>query len=99
MEYNPVVGKVHIYMLSKILDDVGFKMKGTTQEEIGLDMISSIVTGLWRAEKSVDDLICDVYSIADIKSLTLKEYIKSITAIIKNPDFLEAWEELTGGLN
>lgn len=99
MEYNPVVEKRHIYMLSKILDDVGFKMQGTTQEEIGLDMVGSIVRGLWKAEKSVDALICDVYGITDIKSLTIKEYIKSITAIIKNPDFLEAWEELTGGLN
>jgi hypothetical protein len=99
MEYNPVVEKRHIFMLSKILDDAGFKMKGTTQEEIGLDMVSSIVRGLWKAEKSVDNLICDVYNIADTKSLSLKEYIKAVTAIIKNPDFLEAWEELTGGLN
>lgn len=99
MEFNAIIKKKHIFMLSKILDDIEFKMKGTTQEEIGLDMVSCIVRGMHKAEKSVDALICSVYGIVDVGNLTLREYTSAITNIVKNPDFKEAWETLTGGLN
>lgn len=99
MEFNAVVKKKHIFMLSKILDDVEFKMKGVTQEEIGLDMISCIIRGMHKAEKSVDELVCSVYGLIDVDNLTTKEYMSAVANIIKNPDFVEAWGTLTAGLN
>lgn len=99
MEFNAVVKKKHIFMLSKILDDIEFKMKGVTQEEIGLDMVSCILRGMHKAEKSVDALICSVYDLVDVGNLSTKEYMSAIANIVKNPDFKEAWETLTGGLN
>lgn len=96
MEFNPSLKKRHIYMLSEILDKIEFKMeKGVDPEELGLKMISNILRGLWKAEATVDKLVCDVYGLIDVGNLTATEYTEAVAAIVKHKDFRLAWEKLT----
>jgi hypothetical protein len=99
MKFEATIKKGHIFMLSEILDKVEFRISGTNQEEIGMNMISSIMRGLWKAEDAVDRLICSVYGLIDVGNLTTEEYIDAITAIVKNEDFKKAWAKLTGDMN
>jgi hypothetical protein len=96
MEFNPALKKRNIFMLSEILDKMEFKMeKGLDAEDLGLKMVSSILRGLWKAESTVDKLICDVYGLIDVGNLTASEYTEAVAAIIRHPDFKKAWEKLT----
>lgn len=85
----------HLFMLSQILDKTEFKAeKSESMQQLGVNMMLSLLKGLHKAENEINGFINDIYKIADSQNLSFKDYTKAIKGIFDSSDFQEAWSML-----
>lgn len=83
--------KSDLFKLSRIMDKIGIRdIKGETDREFGLSMITTVISNIWKAEDEVDTFLASYLEKTknEIKEMDGNDYLNAVENALKDKDLV-----------